>query len=139
LIILLRRLISPDPNTFGFAFSVWAAIVGISLLTPGNAFDFSPAWASLQQIHATDQEWGVAMMVDSILLFCTIRMQKFPFRAAIAISSSVMWTLLGVSMIFNGWKAGFVSVVGAYSVWCSILTLLAVGQWIIREGVDGAR
>lgn len=128
--ILLYRLTKSDPTTFVGTFGMWSLICGIALLLPGNVFDYSPAWNALQVIHADDSAWGWAMVADGLLLIASIRMAKVPQRAAISAFSAVMWSLLGVSMVVDGYKAGFVSIIGGYSIWGSICCVVAVEQWV---------
>lgn len=137
--VLWHKLVSPEPNTFGVAFAVWAVIVGASLVVPGNAFDLSPAWDSLQHIHASDAEWGWIMLSDAILMFVSLRLPTIPYKAAIIIFSSILWATLGLSMIVNAWRASFLSIAGCFSLWCSFQALLSVGQWLVRGDGNGTR
>lgn len=84
-------------------------------------------------------EWGWAMLVDSLLLIIGLRLKRIPQRAAINVFSAVMWALLGSSMVANAWKMGFISIVGAYSIWCSVQVLLTVGKWLVQDESYGDR
>lgn len=128
--ILLRKATRSDPTTFIVGFGSWAIICGICLLLPGNMFDYTPAWSSLQAIRADDTAWGVAMLLDGIALVTSIRLRKVPQRASIAGFSAVMWILLGGSMVFSAYSAGITSIIGFYSIWGGFCCLLAVEQWV---------
>jgi hypothetical protein len=137
--ILLRRAMRSDPTTFVVAFGVFATICGITLLLPGNAFDFTPAWSSLQALHADDTMWGVVMFLDGLLLIISIRMAKVPQRAAIAAFSAVMWGLLGASMVISAYQRGITSIIGWYAIFGAIWCLVAVGQWVHYPSDGGRR
>lgn len=139
MLVLWGKVIRPEPSTMVVSFVAWSTVVGVSLVVPGNAFELSPAWSSLQAIHASDREWGVAMMVDALLLCISLRMRTIPYRAAITVFSAIMWTLLGISMVWNAWSAGFVSIAGVYSVWCALQALLCVGKWFAEDYDNGDR
>lgn len=79
------------------------------------------------------------MLADSLLLVIGLRLKKIPQRAAINVFSAVMWALLGSSMIGNAWKMGFISIVGVYSLWCSVQVLLTVGKWLVQDEHNGDR
>lgn len=128
--VLLRKIVRIDPTTFVITFGMWCMICGVSLILPGNLFEYSPAWASLQAIHADDTTWGWAMAIDGMLLVASARMNKVPQRAAISAFSAIMWFLLGVSMLVDAYKSGFISIVGAYAVWGAVCCIFAVERWV---------
>lgn len=136
--ILLRKATRSDPTTFIVGFGAWAIICGICLLLPGNAFDYAPAWSSLQAIHADDTSWGVAMLLDGLLLILSIRLRRIPQRASIAGFSAIMWVVLGGSMVFSAWNAGVTSIVGLYSIWGGLCCLQSVEQWVYHPDVGDA-
>lgn len=128
---LLTRLFRTDPSTFTGAFAAWSMTVGVSLLGPGNTFELSPSWASLQAFHATDKDWGVLMLVDGILLLFALRVQRIPYRVGICLFSAIMWFLIGISMIYNAYLlSNTISIVGTFSVWCALQAWIAVDLWV---------
>lgn len=133
--ILLRKAARSDPTTFILGYGAWAIICGICLLLPGNTFDYSPAWSRLQAIHADDTSWGVAMLLDGIMLILSIRLRRVPQRASIAGFSGIMWVLLGGSMVLSAWIAGITSIIGFYSVWGGLCCLMAVEQWVYYPSI----
>lgn len=134
--VLLRKATRSDPTTFIISFGAWAVICGLGLLLPGNAFDYTPAWSRLQAIHADDTAWGVAMVLDGLLLVVSVRMRRLPQRASIAGFSAVMWGLLGASMIASAYQGGVTTIIGMYSLWGAFCCTLAIGQWVYHPGQD---
>jgi hypothetical protein len=134
---LLTRLFRTDPSTFTGAFAAWSLTVGTSLLGPGKTFELSPAWATLQAMHGTDKDWGAMMIADGLLLLVALRLQRIPFRVGICLFSAIMWMLLGISMVYNGYvRGGFISIVGVFSIWCSIQAWIAVDLWVYHMPPD---
>lgn len=130
-----HRAFKSNPTGFISTFGVWSLSVGGSLLAPNDAFETSPAWRSLQLIYARDTEWGILMLIIGLLLLVSIRMNKIPHRAAIALSSAIVWGIIGVSMIANGLSNHIVPIVGVFSLWCSINGLLAVELWVTHSDI----
>lgn len=64
----LRR----DPGTFVASFGSWAALNGLSLVLPGDAFELNPIYRELAGIGMADTWWGLAMVVDAAALFATV-------------------------------------------------------------------
>lgn len=125
-----NRAFRSNPTGFISTFGVWSLIVGVSLTMPGDVFETAPQWRSLQLIYARDMEWGVFMIGMGVLLLLSIRMEKIPQRASIALVCAVVWALIGCSMLVNGLKFHIFSIVGAFSVWCALNGMLAVELWV---------
>lgn len=137
--ILLRRALRSDPTSFVFSFGLFSAICGATLLLPGNAFDYTPAWSQLQVWHADDRVWGGAMLSDGLLLIASLRMRKVPPRAAIATCSAIMWLPLGGSMIVSAHLRGITSIIGIYAICGAIGCAIAAEQWVHYPSEGGRR
>jgi len=136
---LAKRLFQTDPSTFTGAFGMWALVMGIALAGPGEAFGNGPSFNAMQSVYGVENHWGWLMIVDGVSLIASLRMSRVPQRAAISLISAMMWFSMGVSMLVSAWTAsGFLSVLGAYSIWCSIQALLAVEQWVYHPPIPGA-
>lgn len=127
---VLYQITKGNPTIFVFYFGLWSLIAGIVLCLPGNSFEVSVVWNVLQSMHSDDTEWGIAMIIDGLLLVVSIYLAKIPYRAAIAATSAVMWLPIGLSMCIAGYEAGVATIVGAYSVLGSIGCMFAVEQWV---------
>lgn len=130
---MVLRFFTGRPTSFIGAFAVWAMTVGMSLVLPGNGFELSPAWASLQVFQVQDHVWGSVMMLNGMIILYTMRLTNKVVISSVSLVSAIMWLLLGMSMVVNAYKAGFLSVVGAFSVWCALQALIDMDQWVIFQ------
>lgn len=132
--LILSRIYHADPTLFVFNFGVWSIVCGVSLLLPGNIFDFSPAWNQLHAIYADDTAWGALMVASGLLQIASIRMHRIPHRASIALSTAILWFPLGFSLCISSYRGGFASIVGIYCIVGAIGCVCAVEQWVRTAG-----
>lgn len=140
--IFLDKLYRADPTLFVFHYGVWCIVCGVSLLMPGNVFDFSPAWQQLQAIHADDTAWGWLMVANGLLQLASIRMRRIPYRAAISVTTAIIWFPIGISLCVSSYRTGFASIVGLYSLVGAVGSIFAVEQWVRSDSggtVHGSR
>src|SRR3712207_865473 len=123
--------IKTDPTTFVITHAAWSFICGLSLILPGAAWNYNKAWATLQAIHVDDSAWGVMMLIDAALLLVSIRWTDVAYRSAVSLVSSIMWMLLGISIVVTSWwQSQQLSVIGTFSVVISLVSLAAVSGWV---------
>lgn len=59
----MKALLRRDPGTFVLAFAVWAAVNGISLVLPGDAFEISQVYGEVARLGIVERWIGAAMLV----------------------------------------------------------------------------
>lgn len=130
---LSKTIYKHSPMTPILWFGVWSVVNGIGLMWPGSMFNVNKTWARLQAIHASDFEWGVLMFIIGVALIASLYIRSMALRSTICLFASVMWGLLGLSMVVSGYDYGIFSIIGLYSLWCAINAILAMSWWIYHE------
>ncbi len=121
----LRR----DPGTFVASFGSWAALNGLSLVLPGDAFELNPIYRELAGIGMADTWWGLAMVVDAAALFATVGRCPLGLRVGVALVSSAFWAFVGLLILVGAARAGLLSAAGGMDV-LGAVGLTATGtQW----------
>lgn len=111
------------------AFAAWAACVGFGLMGTDDFFRVSPTWIGLKNLNPNDTAWGILMMWDACLLMLAVRIANTAFRATITLFSSILWGCVGMSLCYYGYMNNIVSIIGPFSILCSIQGFFAVGIW----------
>ena len=133
---VLGRVGQRDPTSFIGAFSMWAIMCGVQLLWPGDVASTLPHFRLMHELYHDDRAWGIIMLIDGLLLQFSLFLPKRhggACRSAIAGASACLWMGLGMLMVLSAWRAGYFTVVGAFSVWGGVGCFMAITQWIYIE------
>lgn len=130
LTVITGKAARRDPTTFIAAFSMWAMLCGFSLILPGNIFERTNIYQSLDAILPQDYLWGWAMFLDGAALQVSIFIHRVSVKSSVAAFSAVLWMMLGSLIMMSAWANHFFSVSGAFSIWGALGCFLAITQWI---------
>lgn len=134
LAMLSRNVTRRDPSTFIASFGMWSIICALSLLLPGNVFHQTNVYASMENIYPSDFWWGIAMLLVGVALQVSIFVRSVSFKSTVAAFAAVFWMMVGSLMLFSAASQGFLTIVGAYSVWGAVGCFLAITQWVHHAG-----
>ena len=125
----MRSLFRRDPSTFVLGFAAWAAVNGISLVLPSDAFDLTPIYSEVARFRIAEAWWGLGMLVDAGLLALTVAWGSAGLRASMAIASCPAWFAYGVLLLGGAAHAGLLSAAGAFDLFGALGLASAGAQW----------
>lgn len=128
-----RPFLFRDPSTLVLAFAIWAAINGVSLILPGNAFALNPIYADMARLAWSDTAWGIVMLADAILLLVSVFLGSVPARAAIAVISAPLWFFAGVLLVAGASRIGLLSAAGGFDLFGASALAGAGAQWALAS------
>ncbi len=126
---LIGRITNSDPTTFVTTFAVWALLLGTALIWTENYYNLSPGWDLIRVYIHSDTVLGWMMVIDAALLIAAVRFQRDSYRTVITLCSGLLWGLLGIALTYSAYQKHILSVVGIFSLWCSMQAIFAVGRW----------
>lgn len=128
-----RPFLFRDPSTFVLAFAIWAAINGVSLVLPGDAFALNPIYGDMARFGWPDAVWGAIMLADAAALLMSVFLGSVPLRAAIALVSAPAWFFVGALLVAGASRIGLFSAAGGFDLFGALALASTSAQWTLTS------